>query len=159
MLLISFLTVVIVYVLYYFTLNRRVEVYKYTVSDLHNHSHTTTLRQNNTYTNYINADLYNSHGITSGMVNSVNHHTIKHNVNHVSTLTTYKTKYGTVTCNIYYETKPDKHYLYGNVKHLVSENETGDYVRKKVTIQLEGRENGERILTIVTFCLYKPLFV
>ena len=89
-----FVTIVIVYVLYYFlTRNRQVEVYKYTVNDLQKNSHTTALQKNSTYTNYIYADLYNNDGTNGGLVTSVNQHIIKNNINHVTTLTTYKTKY------------------------------------------------------------------
>ncbi len=151
MILICFVAIVIVYVLYYFlTRNRQVEVYKYTVNDLQKNSHTTTLQKNSTYTNNIYADLYNSDGTNGGLVSSVNQHIIKNNINHVTTLTTYKTKYGTVTCNIYYETAPNKHYLYGNVTDVISENETGDYAGKKVTIHIEGKENGDRVVTITS---------
>ena len=145
------LIIVILYVLYYFlTRNRRVEVYKYTVNDLHENSHTTSIRKNNTYTNHIHADLYNNDGINSGHVSSVNHHIIKNNVNHVTTTTTYKTKYGTVSCNLYYETSRDSHYLYGKITDVNSEDETGDYIGKKVIIHLEGNDNGDRVVTIIS---------
>jgi len=149
--LICFVTIVIVYVLYYFvTINRQIEVYKYTVNDLHKNSHTTELQKNSTYTNHIYADLYNSDGTNGGFVSSVNQHIIKNNINHVNTLTTYKTKYGTVTFNIYYETVPNTHYLYGKVTDVISENETGDYAGKKVKIHIEGKDNGDRIVTITS---------
>lgn len=146
-----FIPIFVIYILYYlFTRDRHIEVYTYTVKDLHNNSNTTVLQQNKTYTNHIHADLYNNDGVTSGHISSVNQHTIKNNINHVSTNTTYKTKYGTVTCNIYYETSPDKHYLYGTVTDVISENETGDYVGKKVQIKIEGKDNGDRIVTIIS---------
>jgi len=149
--LIYFALIVVVYVLYYFlTRNRKVEVYKYTVNELHKNSHTTTLQENGTYTNHIHAELYNNDGTNGGHVSSVNQHIVKNNINHVTTLTTYKTKYGTVTCNIYYETSPNKHYLYGKVTDVISENETGDYAGKKVNIQIEGKENGDRVVTIIS---------
>jgi hypothetical protein len=62
----------VIYILYYFlTRNRQIEVYKYTVRDLHDNSHTTSLKQNNTYTNHIHADLYDNDGTKSGHVSSI----------------------------------------------------------------------------------------
>lgn len=143
--------IVVIYILYYFlTRNRNIEVYKYTVSDLHNNSHTTSLKQNNTYTNRIHADLYDNDGTNSGHVSSVNQHIIKNDVNHVSTITTYKTKHGTVSCNFYYETAPNKHYLFGKITDVIGENKTGDYKGKNVYINVDGKDNGDRIVTIVS---------
>ena len=143
--------IVVIYILYYFlTRNRNIEVYKYTVSDLHNNSHKTSLKQNNTYTNRIHADLYDNDGTNSGHVSSVNQHIIKNHVNHVSTITTYKTKHGTVSCNFYYETAPNKHYLFGKLTDVIGENKTGDYKGKNVYIHLDGKDNGDRIVTIVS---------
>jgi hypothetical protein len=138
------------YSLYYFlTRNQRVEVYKYTINDLHNNSNKTALQENNTYTNNISAKLYNNDGTNGGNISSVNNHIIKNNVNYVSTITTYKTKYGTVTCNFNYETSPDKHYIYG-LTDSVSKNETGEYKGKSVHIYLNGKKNGDRIVTIIS---------
>ena len=143
--------IVVIYILYYFlTRNRNIEVYKYTVSDLHNNSHKTSLKQNNTYTNRIHADLYDNDGTNSGHVSSVNQHIIKNHVNHVSTITTYKTKHGTVSCNFYYETAPNKHYLFGKLTDVIGENKTGDYKGKNVYINVDGKDNGDRIVTIVS---------
>jgi hypothetical protein len=144
------LVIVVVYVLYYLlTRNRQVEVYKYTVSDLHNNSHATALNQNNTYTNHIHADLYDKNGVKVGYISSINQHTIKNEVNHVNTITTYKTKLGAVSCNYYYETNPTTHYVYGQLK-AVGENPTGQYDGKNVQIHLDGKDNGERIVTITS---------
>jgi len=40
--------------------------------------------------------------------------------------------------------------LYGKVTDVISENETGDYAGKKVNIQIEGKENGDRVVTIIS---------
>ena len=149
--LISLISIVAIYILYFFlTRNRQIEVYKYTVRDLQDNSHTTSLQQNNTYTNHINADLYDTDGTNSGHVSSVNEHIIKNDVNHVTTITTYKTKLGAVSCNFYYETTPNKHFLFGKLTDVIGENKTGGYKGKNVYIPLDGKDNGDRIVTIVS---------
>lgn len=137
------------YALYYFlTRNRKIEVYKYTLNDSQNNSHINEL-QNNTYTNNIRADLFNNDGTHGGNVYSVNNHIIKNGTNYVTTNTTYKTKYGTVSCNFNYETFPHKHYIYG-VTDSIGKNETGEYNGKSVHIYINGKDNGDRILTIIS---------
>jgi len=143
--------IVVIYILYYFlTRNRQIEVYKYTVRDLHDNSHTTSLKQNNTYTNHIHADLYDNDGTKSGHVYSINHHVIRNEVNHVSTITTYKTKQGAVSCNFHYETNPTTHYLYGKLTDVMGDDKIGHYKGKNVYIHLDGKDNGERIVTITS---------
>ena len=141
----------VLYLIYSFIYkNKIVEVYYYTVKDLHQNSNIHNIKQNETYTNHIHADLYNNNGEKSGVVRSINHHEIIDGINNVNTISTFKTKRGTITFNLFYETSPDKHYLYGNISHVISENETGDYNGKKVSIQIEGKDNGKRIATITS---------
>jgi len=131
-------------------LSSTVEVYYYYVDDLTESSKILSMEKDRTYTNYTRAKLYNSNKVHVGEMSSVNFHQIMDGKNRVSTLTTYSTNRGTVAANIFYETEPDTHYLYGTVDDIVPEHETGEYKGRNVSMHLIGKRDGERQLTITT---------
>lgn len=126
------------------------ERYHYFISDFEKNAEQLVLAPGKTYSQYILAKLYNEDNQHIGEVASVNHHQIIGDKNHVTTLTTYITPNGTITCNIYYTTKPDDNYLYGIVENIVTENETGMYKGKKVVLHIDGKLGGKRVLSIDT---------
>ena len=100
------------------------------------------------YVNHIYADLYDVNNQKEGIMYSINNHRIINGTNHVTTLTTYKTKKGTFSCNYYYETSETSHYLYGNIQNVITENETGFYEGKTIRVELDGKQDGTRELRI-----------
>jgi len=130
--------------------NKVVEQYYYTVKHLNQNSSIQYIKQHETYTNHIHANLYNNNGEKTGVMRSINDHEIIDGINNVNTVTTFKTKRGTITFNLFYETSPDNHYLYGNISDVLSENESGYYNGKKVSIQIEGKDDGKRLATITS---------
>lgn len=131
-------------------LSSTVEVYYYYVDNLTESSKILSMEKDRTYTNYTSAKLYDSNKKHVGEMSSVNFHQIMDGKNRVSTLTTYSTNRGTIAANIFYETSPDTHYLYGTVDDIVPEHETGDYKGRNVSMHLIGKRDGERQLTITT---------
>lgn len=131
-------------------LSSTVEVYYYYVDDLTESSKILSMEKDRTYTNYTRAKLYDSNKKHVGEMSSVNFHQIMDGKNRVSTLTTYSTNRGTIAANIFYETSPDTHYLYGIVDDIVPEHETGSYKGRNVSMHLIGKQDGERQLTITT---------
>ncbi len=141
----------VLYLIYSFVYkNKVVEQYYYTVNNLKQNSNIQYIKQNETYTNHIHANLYNNNGEKCGVMRSINHHEIIDGINNVNTVSTFKTKRGTITFNLFYETSPDNHYLYGNISDVLSENESGYYNGKKVSIQIEGKYDGKRLATITS---------
>lgn len=126
------------------------EVYYYYVDEFHANSKILTMEKDKTYTNYIHAKLYDKQHNHVGEMSSVNFHQIIGEKNRVTTLTTYITKNGSITCNLLYETTPDTHYLYGKIEDIITEHETGMYKGKTVALQLNGKPDGEREVTIKT---------
>lgn len=147
------LSIMIVFVIIYFVyhlFSSTTEVYYYYVEEFNGTSKILTMEKDKTYTNYIHAKLYDKQHNHVGEMSSVNFHQIIAEKNRVTTLTTYITKNGSITCNLLYETTPDTHYLYGKIEDIITEHETGMYKGKTVALQLNGKQDGEREITIKT---------
>jgi|TARA_Y100000389_G_scaffold112203_1_gene109251 hypothetical protein len=125
--------------------SKTVEIYTYHVKSFEKTSKINYIDDDNdVYTNHIYADLYDTKKQKVGVVYSINHHRKINGVNHVTTITTYKTQNGTFTCNYYYESPEDSNYLYGKIQNVITENETGVYEGEIVHIKLEGKQDGTR---------------
>ena len=101
------------------------------------------------YTNHIYADLYDVNNQKAGIMYSINNHRKINGTNHVTTLTTYKTKKGTFTCHYYYEASETSNYLYGNIQNVISENGTGFYEGKTIRVELDGKRDGTREIRVI----------
>ena len=75
---------------------------------------------------------------------------IMNNVNNVMGNVTYKTDKGTLSGLIYYDTKVDDLYLYGKIIDVKVDNESGYYSGRRNIINIEGRDDGVREVTIIS---------
>lgn len=145
-----FFVIIFIIVAIYVHLDTSVETFTYTTHELQKNSTIVMHKPDTLYTNYIYSSIYSNNKKTKGYVYSINNHLIMNNVNNVMGNVTYKTDKGTLSGLIYYDTRVDDLYLYGKINNVKVDNESGYYNGRHNIIHIEGKDNGDREVTIIS---------
>lgn len=142
--------ILVIFLAIYSYVDTTIEKYTYTIEELEKNSKIVMYKPDTLYTNHIYSSIYSNDKKTKGYVYSINNHLIMNNVNNVMGNVTYKTDKGTLSGLIYYDTKVDDLYLYGKIIDVKVDNESGYYSGRRNIINIEGRDDGVREVTIIS---------